>query len=306
MVNVNRERLGKASMMVSAVAALVLLGQKPAAATPISSLPVTLSVPGTYELTGNLATAGFGPAINITADDVVVDGKGFTIRGPGWGGSNPKSIGVQVVGRKRAQIRNIGLTRFTHGIRTLPDAAGKRPALARILRVRAFGNWSGLHLAYADESSVTGSRFDGNTWGIYVAYSNRNLFTGNLLTSNFFRGSLSGAYYLGRSAGNVIKYDTMSRNGAGVYLYTRADANTIDACSITENASSGVAARGCANNRILDNHICWNQQGIDLASGVTGHLVQQNRVLSSATLDMFDGNLPSAVNTWTNNRVVVR
>jgi len=46
--------------------------------TPISSVPITISTPGSYYLTGNL-TVATGNAITVTVDQVTIDLNGFTI-----------------------------------------------------------------------------------------------------------------------------------------------------------------------------------------------------------------------------------
>src|ERR1017187_8813881 len=48
------------------------------ARTPISSVPYTISAPGSYYLTGNLAVSS-GTAITITASQVTLDLNGFTL-----------------------------------------------------------------------------------------------------------------------------------------------------------------------------------------------------------------------------------
>src|SRR5262245_53371403 len=53
--------------------------------TPISSLPFTISAPGSYVVTSNLTSAGAG--ITISANDVTVDLNGFNLTaGPGGNG----------------------------------------------------------------------------------------------------------------------------------------------------------------------------------------------------------------------------
>jgi hypothetical protein len=53
--------------------------------TPIDHIPYTISTPGNYYLTRNLALATSGDGITIAADDVAIDLMGFTIAGPGVG-----------------------------------------------------------------------------------------------------------------------------------------------------------------------------------------------------------------------------
>src|ERR1039458_3298480 len=51
------------------------------ARTPISSVPYTISAPGSYYLTGNLAVSS-GTAITIAANQVTLDLNGFTLSSP--------------------------------------------------------------------------------------------------------------------------------------------------------------------------------------------------------------------------------
>ena len=53
--------------------------------TPISSLPYTIKVPGSYYLTGNLASTTNG--IFIDASQVTLDLMGFTLSGDGGHGA---------------------------------------------------------------------------------------------------------------------------------------------------------------------------------------------------------------------------
>src|ERR1019366_7708233 len=56
--------------------------------TPISSVPYTISSPGSYYLTATLTNTGVGiDAITINADDVTLDLKGFTLMGGPSAGS---------------------------------------------------------------------------------------------------------------------------------------------------------------------------------------------------------------------------
>ena len=57
--------------------------------TPISSLPYTISEPGSYYVTGNLSSTGHG--IVIEASGVTVDLMGFSLTGDGINGVQSSS-----------------------------------------------------------------------------------------------------------------------------------------------------------------------------------------------------------------------
>src|ERR1017187_8409666 len=74
------------------------------ARTPISSVPYTISAPGSYYLTGNLAVSS-GTAITITASQVTLDLNGFTLSSTE---ATPTGTGIllEVGGNSDITIRN--------------------------------------------------------------------------------------------------------------------------------------------------------------------------------------------------------
>src|SRR6476619_6633553 len=53
--------------------------------TAITSLPITISNPGSYYLTGNVTATADGTAITIAADNVTIDLNTFTLSGGNTG-----------------------------------------------------------------------------------------------------------------------------------------------------------------------------------------------------------------------------
>ena len=79
--------------------------------TPISSLPFTINSSGAYYLTKNITVSGSTAGITVSADNVVVDLKGFTLTGGGSGGVAGISIGSQ----KNVVVRNGIITNWNIG-----------------------------------------------------------------------------------------------------------------------------------------------------------------------------------------------
>src|SRR5437868_8408613 len=63
--------------------------------TPISTLPFTISASGSYYLTTNLTGVAGSDGITISASDVTLDLKGFTMTGAGGGGTD---AGISLTG----------------------------------------------------------------------------------------------------------------------------------------------------------------------------------------------------------------
>jgi hypothetical protein len=128
--------------------------------TPISSLPFVINQPGHYYLTRNL-NHGIGAAITISASNVSLDMRGFTLRGT----DDLASYGILVTGTAAThfpvEIINGNIWDYAFGI----DAAG---AFARIDNVHVFSNGTGIRVTnHATVSNCTAAL--GTQYGIVVA-----------------------------------------------------------------------------------------------------------------------------------------
>ena len=102
---------------------------------PISSLPYTISTPGSYYLTGDLTlTSTTVPGITVNADNVTIDLMGYSLIGPGSGPNH----GIYMHGRSNVEVRNGTVRDFgRHGIYEASSTAGKGH---RVIAVRAISN----------------------------------------------------------------------------------------------------------------------------------------------------------------------
>jgi len=92
-----------------------------------NGLPVTISEPGSYQLTSNLvSTSAVTDVIEITADNVTLDLNGFSIIGPrtctgdnaslSCSNSGMTAHGVSAVGRKNIKVKNGIVKGFDTGV----------------------------------------------------------------------------------------------------------------------------------------------------------------------------------------------
>jgi len=106
-------------------AASVLMGgiARADTCTPISVVPTVITSPGTYCVTGYLTTSqATGVAIEIQADNVVLDFGGWGIDGFG-GGIETQAFGVYALDRNNITIQNGTIRGFLGGI-ALENSAG--------------------------------------------------------------------------------------------------------------------------------------------------------------------------------------
>jgi hypothetical protein len=201
--------------------------------TRIFALPATITVSGSFCLSGNLSTAmTFGNAIDIAADNVVLDLNGFRLDGLA-AGAGTQVNGINVTDRKNVTIRNGTVRGFATGIEVVDLTGASRGHLIEGIR--------------ADRNTLFGMSIMGRG---HVVRNNQIVATGGttLLGPN---GSAFGINVLGRET-RVIDNDIiqMSKTGNGVTVGILLD---------------GVVDVLAVNNRITDADI-----GIQYSSGATG------------------------------------
>ena len=93
--------------------------------TKITSLPYTISAPGSYYLGGNLTYAGDSHGITVNADNVTLDLMGFTLA---YTGTGTTYSGIYMQGRKNVEIRNGTVRGWVEGVQEFGNLCGRRPS----------------------------------------------------------------------------------------------------------------------------------------------------------------------------------
>lgn len=217
--------------------------------TPISSLPFTISSPGSYYLTGDLTSTGDGIIVN--ADNVTIDFSGFTITGPGK--MSYTGFGVYMNVRRNVEIKNGTVRGFgLAAIRENSSGSGHRVLYMRIqdngsdpnsygaisfngnahyiLNCTLTGNaCAGINAGYG--ATVIGNAAYNN--GQIGIYAERGSFvSGNASSYNTVDG-------ISANAGSVLIGNTASFNGrSGIAAY---DGSTVKNNSAFQNAQYGIS-----------------------------------------------------------------
>jgi parallel beta-helix repeat protein len=218
--------------------------------TPISSLPYTISEPGSYYVTGNLNSTGSG--IIIESSGVTVDLMGFSLTGDGAGESG--EYGIEMEGSAGNEISDVAIK------------GG---------RINGFN--SGLYCRYMNNSRIEGLVISGsqnehgpnNLWGglgIRLSSSMGNRIAHCSISGNQIAGIILSGMSANPCNENTITDCTISGNTAlGVYLIAtngECDGNTISDCTISNNGGKGVflmCYQGrCKGNTIADCSINGN------------------------------------------------
>ena len=246
--------------------------------TPISSTPYTISNSGSYYLTTNLTGVSGSAAIKITASDVTVDLKGFSLVGiPGSDEGFVLSGAVTNVAVFNGTIRNFGY----YGI------SGSTGDSCTFQNLRVLNNANvGIFTGVA--ATVKDCVIEGNaTYGVIVGES-------SLVTGCSVRTNANG---VGLGNGSVaIGCSSMYNNGYGIY----ADSSvTIQNCSVRGNGSLGIAvADGCTvtacSSSLNGSYGVWVANG----AGAGGSRISG----CSVTENLADGiNVPAYGNTIVGN-----
>ena len=245
--------------------------------TPIDSLPVIISTPGSYYLTKSFQfTATSGDAIRITSADVTLDLGGFTL-----------SSTAAVTGRAifvTGGLNNIAIKNGNIAGNTTVAVSGSAPSQTWVVTAAGFHN--GI---YADASSgfpfgafrnmtvenlqVSGCR----TWGVVAYYANVSNTT---VTSNGLEGLIASE---GTISGCISKY-----NGAGGMF-----AATVTGSTARANGGTGIFGNSITNSTATLN----GGDGMNATSGSVTSCTATSNHTSTGTY--YDINATDAVVAFT-------
>jgi parallel beta-helix repeat protein len=275
---------------------------------PITEVPYTINEPGSYYFTGDLESPIYGILVN--ADNVTIDLMGYSLIGPGPGGS----YGVYMNGRKNVEIRNGTVRDF--GVTGIFEESNDGMQ-HRIIAVRVVSNGDrGIDLSGTLHQVRDCAAVGNQDYGIYVGSS--SIVSGNQARDNGTLGirAYSGctvtgntACYNGRtgistSVGSTVANNTAYGNGIGtpaMYEVSGIDAGTASTVigntafyngELAEGTVYGIRAGSgstVANNSAYDNGPSSkgpNAGGIYASSGctVTGNTAYRNGKSASGTV----------------------
>lgn len=234
----------------------------------ISSLPATISAPGSYVVTKSLTGSGVG--ITINASDVTIDFQGFTVSGPG---SASPGTGVSIPASQSNVTLKHGTVRgWTSGV------AAANTTHVRVYGLTVIGTGSGalgtgLHVgsnAIVEDCDVSGF----SDVGVLASFSTvRDC----VIADNVNVGLFS-------AEGSYIYNNLIRNNGTGFVSF-----------------GPGLKA-GADFNYVRDNHICYNGSDILLGGASEGENAFVGNTFGTSGgsfTDMFaDVFVGEATTTW--------
>lgn len=198
--------------------------------TPISSLPFTISAPGSYYLTGNLTGKSGQSGITISVDDVTLDLNGYALTGVG---GSRNGIEAPIAGRRNLAISNGAVRNWgQNGIDVL------KATNSTVQRIRASGNGLaspqagisiGAHCALMD------CRLEGNFIGANVGNAS--------VVANVTADTNQSVGIKGGSDLSISSCSAADNVGSGFSVQTGC---TITGCTAARNGDCGFnATDGC-------------------------------------------------------------
>ncbi len=254
----------------------------------------TIYISSDYTFTSNI----YEPIV-VTADNIIIDGAGYTVQGIGNG------TGIDLSSRKNVTLKNVEVTNFYIGI-YLNDSSNNT-----IAGNNASNNEYGIGTNYSSNNVLSGNTASNNEYGISTNSSSNNVLTGNTASSNNGYGIV-----LGYSSNNVLSGNTASNNNWGIGVWYSSN-NTLSGNTASSNNEYGIALGFSSNNAIAGNTASNNtNRGISLVyssnNAIAGNTASNNNwgiyINYSSNNTLFHNNLinntfqagvtTGYVNTW--------
>jgi hypothetical protein len=198
----------KIHLLVASFGIIVYTLSAHAANIPISTLPFTITAPGTYVLTGDLTSSSAGNAISVgmgIQGPVIVDLKGFKITGPGED-SIGVSIGFNVPGSATdtnpfpITVRNGTISNFGFGVLAEHKNSPSDITVQKIVfntSENSENNGAGVFFYLVHSSTISNCTFNGGAYGIQDSLSGG----GNSYNNDTF---IDTGTCLSVSSGNIV------------------------------------------------------------------------------------------------------
>lgn len=211
----------------------------------------TIYIGSNYTFTQNITEP-----IVVTASNIVIDGNGYSLKGPY---SGPWYFGMYLPGRSGVTIKNLIIEDWS-GYGIMADWSHSNEIRDNLFLNNSWEAGSAILLWESKYNLVTANTFQNNSLGIGLFAS---LDTSDLCTYN------------------TISNNNLSSNSVGVGLVGYADHNTIINNTATTNVGGIVVQMGSDYNLVSGNNLSNNDYGIWLHVSVTENIITDNLISSN-------------------------
>ncbi len=237
--------------------------------------------PGEYVLNQSITNSIVNICINISSDDVILDGNGLTIDGIDAFGSYGVYVNNPAKPLTNVTITNLTVMDWDHGIYFQNVQNGNI-----INNIAISNNWNGIYLGLTSYTNLIGNNASNNSEGIELSSSNNNSLASNDLFKNPTGIGMS------FSNNNTIDQNNLNWNENNSIIAVFSDRNTLSGNTIL-NSFTGIYLSDSRYNLLSDNMISDNLfRGMALLYGNNNNLVN-NTVNSN---DFYGIDLHSSFN----------
>jgi parallel beta-helix repeat protein len=233
---------GRALRIAFGITMLVLLVAGGAgAAMPISAC-ITISSAGTYVLTQSIVNSTNSICINITSNNVVFDGSGYTIDG----------------------VKATSTLGNTQGVYVYNSATALTNVTVKNLIAKDWG--SGIYYNNINNGSITNNVASNNSYGIDLVFSSNNTLSNNNASNNSFFGIYLDSSSNNTLSNNIIRSNNASNNnGDGILLDSSSNNNTLSSNNASNNNNYGIEIQS-SNNTLTNNTMTGNEYNFIVAN----------------------------------------
>jgi len=186
-------------------------------------------------------------SIVVERDNIIVDGAGYMLQGPGVFGPE----GIDLTDRSNVTVKNVEVTEFCCGIYL--ESSFNNTLLSN--KITAIGG-PAIWFSDLNESSY-------------------NVIVGNNITNNYF------GVLLASSSNNNISYNCITANEDGICLGSRCSYNILSCNNITGNKFHGICVHEASSNIIRNNRIVYNELGIAFTYPSSNNTVCCNNIANN-------------------------
>lgn len=238
--------------------------------------------------------------IVVMADNLVIDGNGYTLQGPGSG------TGISLTGRSNVTIKNLRITRWENGI-TLSNSSRNTLTdniLTQIVMhdIATFGirledsssnntvssntltnsSGGGIFIRRSSNNRITNNTISHTHNGISLISSSNNRITNNTLAHNYGLTISGNSMKADYALNNMISGNTLKHTANGISITFFAYENSVVGNTITNTTWDGIyLGEYSANNRILDNTLTHTLNGISLVRNPMYNTISGNIIINS-------------------------
>jgi len=247
---------------------------------------VDITSPGYYYLSSRISgvQGSADRCIGIYADNVVLDGNGYSLEGGGRGD------GIFVYKSRNVTVKNIAVRGYDIGITFDGSSNG---VIENAVVVDC--NWPGIYFALSSLNTIVNVTVKNSQSGIYLYNSSSNTIL-NTVVSN----SGPGIWLVGSSNNTIINV-TATGNSDGVLISVLSNGNAVLNSTVVNNVC-GLSIGLSSHNTIANNVVSGNTYGLCFQNS-SNNLIYNNYFKNLNAIHVYD---ESAPNTWNTTKATGR